>query len=176
MKKITLTLLDVQLLPTPDARGNFAVLITKVATNNPSKSGVHAISAGQLQRIVTRSLGFFNAVTFKHIISLCNGAAKLTIDMEECKAGDTWTNVRTGETGTYEKDWIKYSNHAVELGTLGSMKLAEWSSAASFAQVANQYSAPIQSSKPVAVAVEATNDNQLQDNSVDTTDEVPNVG
>jgi hypothetical protein len=176
MKKITLTLLDVQLLPTPDARGNVAVLITKVATNNPSKNGVHAISAGQLQRIVTRAIGLFNPIGFKHIVSLCNGSAKLTIDMEECKQGDAWKNERTGETGTYEKDWIKYSNHAVELGVLGSMKLAELSLSASFAQVANQYAAPIATTKPVAVVAGQAEDNQSSDEQTDKASEVPNVG
>ncbi len=159
MKKLILTLLQVQIL----ADGG-AVLITKASKENPSANGVHKVSRGQFQRIVTRCIGVFNPIGFKHIVTVCNGSAKLVIDVQECKAGDAWENKVTNETGTYTKDWIKYQNHEVELGLVGSMKLAELSLSASFAQSAEMYANTV-SPKAVKVVVETT-----EEHSAETTD------
>lgn len=149
MKKLTLSILEVQFLT-----GGAAVIITRPSKDNPSANGVHKLNAGQFQRIVERTLGVYNPAGFKHIVSVANGAAKLTIDAEQCKAGDPWENKATGEKGVYLKDWIKYSNHAVELGAFATMKLAELSLSASFQQAAMNYS----SVAPQKVAVVATSE------------------
>lgn len=145
MKKLILAVIGVQLFSQPNARGNVAVIITKPSKENPSANGVHEVNEGQLRRIVTRCIGFYNPIGFKHIIDTCNGSAKLTIDALECKTGEAYKK-SNGETGTYTKDWTKYSNHEVALGLVGSMKLAELSLKAGFDQVATSYS-PIISRK-----------------------------
>lgn len=150
MKKVVLSVLSIQLFAQPNNRGNVAAIITKPSKENPSANGVHEINEGQLRRIVTRCLGVFNPIGFKHIIETCNGAAKLTIDAVECKAGETFEK-SNGEKGTYTKDWTKYSNHEVSLGVVGSMKLAELSLSASFQQAAASYSvAPTRRTEQVA--------------------------
>lgn len=161
MKKLTLSLLEVQLL----ADGG-AVLITRPSKENPSANGVHKISAGQFQRIVTRSIGLFNPIAFKALIATCNGSAKLTIEATLCKVGEAWENKVTGEKGTYginadgtakegAKDWTKYSNHAVELGIVGQMKIAELAFGASMNIMAQSYAgAPVVAKQPVAANAE----------------------
>lgn len=156
MKKLSLSVIGVQLFSQPNSRGNVAVILTKPSKENPSANGVHEVNGAQLQRIVTRCLGVFNPIGFKHIIETCNGAAKLTIDALECKTGETYAKAN-GETGTYTKDWTKYSNHEVSLGVIGSMKLAELSLASSFAQLATSYSAPV-AVKATVVTEEAKDD------------------
>lgn len=153
MKKIILQVLGISLFAQPDKNGNVAAILTKPSPSNPSANGVHTINEGQLRRIVTRSLGVFSPVGFKHIIDTCNGSAKLTIDMEDCKSGDTYKK-RNGETGTYTKDWTKYSNHEVQLGVVGSMKLAELSLASAFQAQADSY-AYVAPKKAIVEAEEA---------------------
>ncbi len=138
MKKIILQVLSIQLFAQPNSRGNVAAIITKPSKENPSVNGVHEINEGQLRRIATRCLGVFNPIGFKHMIESCNGAAKLTIDALDCKIGDAYKK-SNGETGTYTKDWTKYSNHEVSLGVVGSMKLAELSLASSFQFATQSY-------------------------------------
>lgn len=134
-KTIVLQVISMQLL----AEG--AVIITKPSADNPSKNGVHQISAGQLSRIARRTLGVDRPIGLKHMIDVSNGSAKLSIEAELCKAGDTYTKPN-GETGTYgDKDWTKYSNHAIELGAVAKLKLAELSLGNAF-QEANYVQAP----------------------------------
>lgn len=121
-----------------------AVLITKPSKENPSQNGVHKLNAGQFRRIVKRCVGVENAIGFKHLIEMSNGTAKLSIDAELIKAGDTYVT-KEGETKTYEgaKDadgkmkgdgsWTKHSNHEVTLGVAAQIKLTELSLAHSFA-------------------------------------------
>lgn len=156
MKKLTLMVISVQLFAQPNSRGNVAAIITKPSKENPSANGVHEINEGQLRRIVTRCLGVFNPIGFKHIIETCNGAAKLTIDAVECKVGESFEK-SNGEKGIYTKDWTKYSNHEVFLGVVGSAKLAELALSASFNQAAMSYSsvAPRKQEVVAEVAEEA---------------------
>lgn len=118
-----------------------AALLTKVSKENPSANGVHVITEGQLRRICLRTLGVFNPIALKHFIELSNGGARLSIDAEDCKTGESFEKAN-GEKGTYTKDWTKYSNHSVKLSTVATMKLGELSIAASFANAAQDYSAP----------------------------------
>jgi len=168
MKKLSLNITDVQLLPNGEA-----VIITKIGANNPSANGVHKLRAGQFRRVVERTLGVFNPIGFKHIIASANGAAKLVIDFEQCKAGDPWENKATGEKGVYTKDWIKYSNHSVELGVFATMKLAEMSLQASFAQVAMDYA--YTTAPKVAVTATTEANSEQSETSEDQSTDAPTV-
>lgn len=118
-----------------------AALLTKISKENPSANGVHVITEGQLRRICLRTLGVFNPIALKHFIELSNGGARLAIDAEDCKTGESFEKAN-GEKGTYTKDWTKYSNHSVKLSSVATMKLGELSIAASFNQAAQEYTAP----------------------------------
>ena len=143
MKKIVLTILGVQIFANPNTRGNVCALIIKPSNQLVNSNGTQAqaveLNEGQLRRVVSRALGIYNPVGFKHIVELSNGSAQLTIDAETCKVGDAWENKATGEKGTYTKDWTKYANHEVKLGMVATMKLAEMSLTASFNAVAQGY-------------------------------------
>ena len=139
--KITLEVQGLQIV----GDGKYA-LLTKPSKTNPSPNGVHIVNQAQIDRISERCLGVKNVIGLKHMIQVSNGSAKLTIDAEDCKAGETFTKAN-GETGTYTKDWVKYNNHEISLGIVAQMKLAELSLADSFK--ATQVYA-----KPVAVAQE----------------------
>jgi hypothetical protein len=117
--QIKLTLIGMQFLP-----DGAAVLITKPSATNPSANGNHIIKEGQLKRICLRA-GLYNPDALKALIELSNGSAQLIIDSEDLKAGDTFKNKVTGETGTYTKDWTRRDNHEVILGVVAKMKIAE---------------------------------------------------
>ena len=155
MKKLILSVLSIQLFAQPNSRGNVAAIITKPSKENPSANGVHEINEGQLRRIVSRALGFYSPIGFKHIVDACNGAVKLSIDAVECKVGEAYKKAN-GETGTYTKDWTKYSNHEVSLGIVGSMKLAELSLSAGVQQATAMYSYAPAPRKEVVAEVEET--------------------
>lgn len=157
MKKIVLSVISVQLFAQPNSRGNVAAIITKPSSTNPSANGVHEINEGQLRRIATRCLGVYNPIGFKHMIESANGAAKLTIDALECKTGEAYVK-SNGETGTYTKDWTKYSNHEISLGVVGSLKLAELSLKSSFDNIATSYTAAPARKVEAVVEEEAKND------------------
>ena len=120
MKTIKLSIVSMSLL----ADGSAAVM-TKPSKENPSENGVHVLQQGQVQRLCTRTLGFYSPIALKQAIAISAGSAILTIQVQECKAGDAWENKTTGETGVYTKDWTKYSNHEVELGLAATMKMFE---------------------------------------------------
>lgn len=129
MKTIKLAVTGMSLL----ADGGAAIL-TKVGPSNPSANGVHVMNAGQLSRLSTRVLGFDSPIALKHAIAISNGSATLSIDCTEIKAGDTWENKRTGETGIHKgstkpghegEPYTQYSNHEIELGFAASMKMLE---------------------------------------------------
>jgi len=133
MKTIKLALTGMNMQP-----DGGAVLLTKVASNNPSSNGVHKVNQAQLERLCMSTLGFYAPIALKQGIAISNGSAILTIDAEECKVGQAWENKKTGETGVYgqnadgtlkegAKDWTKYSNHNIELGLAASMKMFEFS-------------------------------------------------
>lgn len=141
MKKLTFIILGVQMF-SENARGNSAAIIIKPSNQLLKKDGTPVssveLNSVQFQRVVTRALGIFNPIGFKHIAEACNGSAKLTIDALDCKEGEAFTKA-DGSTDTYKKTWTKYSNHSISLGIVGAMKLAELSLSASFAQAAEQY-------------------------------------
>ena len=168
MKKFSLNITDVQLLPNGEA-----VIVTKLTPNNISKNGVYKLSAGNFRRIVERTLGVFNPIGFKHIIASANGAAKYAFEAIECKAGEPWEKVATGEKGIYTKDWIKYTNQSVELGVFATMKLAEMSLQASFAQAATDYAYTSTPKVAVTANVEA---NDIQpDGSDESSSDAPTI-
>lgn len=171
MKKLILNIIEVQFLT-----GGAAVIITKPSKDNPSANGVHKLSAGQFRRVVERTLGVFNPAGFKHIVAVSNGAAKLIIDAEQCIAGQPWENKATGEKGLYKEDWIKYSNHNVDLGVFATMKLAELSLTASFTQAAMDYAYAAPKKVAVAATTEA-NDVQTEGSQAEDgqTSDVPTI-
>lgn len=117
---IKLQIIGVQLLQ--DAR---VAIITKLSATNPSPNGVHVVSEGQAKRIAKRAIGVESVPALKALLDISNGSATLIIESEECKQGEAWENKKTGQTGTYDKDWTKYSNHEIELGLSAKMKVAE---------------------------------------------------
>ena len=140
MKSIKLVVLSMSLLP-----DGGAAIITQKGSTNPSPNGVHKVNQAQLARIATRAIGVNSPVALKHLVDL--GGCTLSIDSEDCKAGDAFTNKTTGETGTYTKSWTKYSNHEIKLSFAGSMKLVEVS-----LSNANFNAQPIaKAEKPVAI-------------------------
>lgn len=134
--KILLFVTGFNMLAQADKRGNVAAIVTKPSKDNPSATGVHLVSEGQLRRIMNRCLGFESVVAFKHLIELSNGNAQLTIDAELIKPGDKYTKA-DGSTGIYEGaknpdgtikgdgSWTKYSNHELKLATVAVMKLSD---------------------------------------------------
>ena len=140
MKTVKQTITDVQF--TND--GDIAIITAPSAIN---AKGVFVMKGNQANRILQRA-GVPNAIALKHLVTLTNGTSKLSIQVEECKAGDVWKNEATGETGTYEKDWTKLSNHSVELGFAAQMKLVD----ASLAGMSSGFAVPQRVAAPVAVA------------------------
>ena len=114
MKKITLAVIGLSIL-----RDGGIAIITRPGKSNPSPNGVHQFTPAQAARLAARTVGFAGPmalVSLKDFIDLSAGSATLTMDAEECIAGQPWENKATGETGTYEKNWTKYSNHELVLG------------------------------------------------------------
>ena len=174
MKKLILNVLSVQMFAQPNSRGNVCAIITKPSSSNPSANGVHEVNQAQLQRIVTRCLGVYNPIGFKHMIEVCNGAAKMTIDALDCKVGEAYKK-SNGESDTYTKDWTKYSNHEVSLGIIGSMKLAELSLSVSFNHAAEQYlQTPVTRKVAEVVVTETANENTGTETDAKS-DEIPTV-
>ena len=143
MKTLSFPINDVQLT----AEGNLVIITTPSKDN---AKGVFVMNAAQTARICQR-IGIPSALAVKHIISLSNGTSKLTIQSEDVKAGEAWINPKTGETGTYTKDWTKLSNHEVKLGLSAQMKVAEFALQAAFANP--MAFAPMQTASPKAPVV-----------------------
>lgn len=155
MKTLSFPINDVQLTQ----EGNLVIITTPSKDNT---KGVFVMNAAQTARICQR-VGIPSALAVKHIIGLSNGTSKLTIQSEDVKAGEAWTNSKTGETGTYTKDWTKLSNHEVKLGVVAQMKVAEFSLQAAFANP--MAFAPVQTASPkVAVVVDEAAANTGADN------------
>ena len=179
MKKLIFSVLSVFPLPQADVFGNTWALVIKPSNQLLNKDGSQAnavkVNDIQFQRIVTRCIGMYNPIGFKHIVAVCNGAAKLSITSTQCMAGDTFVKSNC-ETGTYTKNWIKNTNHEVELGIIGSMKLAELSLSASFQHAAESFTQVTSVKKVVAVVNEVANENIGESHSEDTkTDDTPTV-
>jgi hypothetical protein len=121
-RKVTLQLLSLQIFAQPNVRGNVAAAIVKPTKDYPYD--VMEISEGNLRRISARTLGINSAVGLKLAIDASNGSDKLSIDMEERKAGDTFEKAN-GEKGTIQKDHIAWNNHEVQLGLAAQTKLME---------------------------------------------------
>lgn len=147
---VSLQIKDIQLT----SEGNI-VIITPATKLNPK--GVYVMNAAQTARICQRT-GVPSPLGLKHIIALDNGTAKLTFIEEECKAGETWTNGKTGadlKTGTYEKDWIKSSNHEVQLGFASKQTIGAEVIKSMFSNMAT-FAAPVAAPKAQPVAVDST--------------------
>lgn len=126
MKQVKVAVIGFQ----PLADGG-AVVLTRPSSSNPSENGVFKLKAGAVARIAQRALGITGplaVVALKQAIGSCSGKAVMSIDVFERKAGETWENKTTGETGVYGvksdgKDWLDYRNHEIDLGAelLGRM-------------------------------------------------------
>lgn len=143
MKTIKLNITGVSLL----ANGEAAIL-TKPSTTNPSANGVHKVNAGQLNRLCMRTLGFYSPIALQQAINVSNGSAVLTIQAEDIKAGQPWENKTTGETGVHTKDYVKYSNHEIEVGFAASMKMFEIAAQVGI-QSAATFTSPVVKKAPV---------------------------
>lgn len=144
IKTVSYPIKDIQL--TQD--GNLVIISTPTKSN---PKGVYAFNANQTVRICQRA-GVPHPLGLKHIVALDNGTAKITFQEEECIAGQAWTNGKEGaelKTGTYEKDWIKSSNHEVQLGfaskqTIGNVVInSMFSNMGSFQPVARTIPQPV---------------------------------
>ena len=139
MKTIKLTLLDLQIFAQPNSRGNVASAIVKPSKEYPY--GVMEISAGNLARISARCIGINNPIGLKLLVGLSNGSASLSVNMEDRKAGDTYTK-RDGSTGTIEKDHIAWNNHEIVLGFAAQLKVTEIALGQAYANVGS-FTAPV---------------------------------
>ena len=139
--KITVSVKDVQ--STPDGR---FVLVGTPTKANPK--GNYVVNAAQVARLAQRTTGTQSPLALAMAIRSANGAATLTFEQEECKAGQPWKNEKTGEAGVYEKDWTKTSNFELNLGVAVNMKMFEL---AFTNAMQNTVAAPV-TSAPVAVA------------------------
>ena len=126
MKNVKLAILDIQIFA--DGAG---VIVTEKSKDNPSDSGVFKQTKGQLDRLANRA-GTGNAFALKHLASL--GGSYLAMDTEECKAGDSYVDDRTGEEGTYSKDFINTRNESVELSHAGKAMIIQVALGSAFAQ------------------------------------------
>lgn len=154
MKKIVLTVIGMQML----ADGSAAVL-TRPSSTNPSANGVHVLKPGQVARLSQRVLGFASPIALQQAVKvgISSGTATLTIDAEECKAGAAWENKATGQTGVYEKDWTRYSNHELDLGMTVAMELLRISATAAMsAAIVHQPVAAVATAKPSFGVTNAT--------------------
>lgn len=97
----------------PDGAG---VIVTAQSKDNPSANGVFRQSAGQLQRLASKS-GAGSVIALKLLAQL--GGCVFEMDTTAMKAGDVWKNEATGETGAYEKDHIRTNNETINLGAQG---------------------------------------------------------
>jgi len=109
-QKVTVSIKDLQRTP----NGQY-VLVGTPSKSNPK--GNYVVNAAQVARLALRSIGEDADATFLALaIRRANGAATLTFEQEACKQGQPWTNTKTGETGVYDKDWVKTSNFELSLG------------------------------------------------------------
>jgi len=150
MKKVSLKLLALQIFAQANERGNVAAAI--VAPTKDYPYGVMEISEGNLRRISTRCLGINHPTGLKLAIDMSNGSAKLSVDMEERKAGDSFTK-KNGEKGTIQKDHIAWNNHEITLGLAAQTKLVEIALGGAYAS-----QSPVFAPKAVAVVDEPTQD------------------
>ena len=108
IKNVELVIKEIQVYS--DGNG---VVDTLQSKDNPSESGVFKQSAKQLARLATRC-GAPNVIALKLLVQL--GGSKLTMETELKKAGDSWENEATGETGVFDKDFIQTNNESIQLG------------------------------------------------------------
>ena len=145
-------IIDVQLT-------NEGNLVLICASSKLNAKGAFVMNAAQSARILQRA-GVPNVYALKHLVGISNGTSKMSMEVENCKAGDVWINVKDGTTGTYEKDWIKLSNHGIELGWAAQQKLVDASLAGAFSNANNFVQSAPRVQAPVAAVVEA-NDTDL---------------
>lgn len=103
--------------------------------NEFNEKGSYVMNAAQEQRLLQR-VGLQSAVALKHLISLSNGTSKLSYVASYNKAGEAWDNGKEGtarKSSTFEKDWIGFNNHEIELGFAAKMKIADAVLTAEFA-------------------------------------------
>lgn len=168
-KTVNQSIIDVQLTN----EGNLVLICAPSALN---AKGAYVMNAAQTARILQRA-GIPNVYALKHLVAITNGTTKMSMEVEECKAGDAWVNAKNNTSGTYEKDWTKLSNHGIELGWVAKQKLVDASLAGAFNNANNFVQAAPRVQAPAAVAVE-TNDNDLGIKGTDETaktEEAPKV-
>lgn len=149
MKQLTLSVIGFAML----AEGE-CVIITRPTAENPK--GTFKFKAAGAARLSQRALGFNNPVVLQHAVKLAvaKGQCKLTVDATLCKIGDTWENKVTGQTGVYgdkmtgeKKDYWRFENHELDLGTSVAEKMFDLSMSANMSQLAVPAFVPAQ---PVA--------------------------
>ncbi len=130
MKTIKLIIKDLQIF----ADGNGVIVVANPHASNPS--GVYKQTAGQLHRLAVRA-SVPSAQLLKMLIGM-PGDCTFELDITEHKAGDSWENERTGETGVYEKDGFRGNNESISLGAIAAQQLftVAFNAASAFAPVA----------------------------------------
>lgn len=143
MKKVQLTITGIQVRP--DGSGT---ILTKVSNDNPSATGAYKKTAGQMERFANRAGFGNNVLVLKHVAAL---GAILTAEVTERKVGEAWKNEKTGEEGTYSKDFTDMTNEEIILSPVAQAKVAEIALQQVFAM-------PLVASAPVAPSAPTANE------------------
>jgi hypothetical protein len=109
--KRTAIILDINIY----ADGNGAIITSKTAENT---KGVWSQTANQLARLAKQA-GAGSAKELK----LAGKGASFIIEGKHVKAGETYTNEKTGETGVFTKDHFRVENTSIELSPQGQLML-----------------------------------------------------
>lgn len=99
-----------------------AVLICAPTVHN--KTGVFRLRPGQVVRHANRT-GTMHPMALKALIGVSNGSSFYTGEVIECKAGDIWSDKKSGAKGIIEKDHWQTQNDSVELGLVAQEKMAD---------------------------------------------------
>ncbi len=132
MKTVKIYIQDVQ-----ETKNGGIVLIAKPNEINPKSGNITFDEAGA-ERLIKRCIGFNGRKSFANYVRLSNGSAVLSVEVTAHEPGDSFTDARTGETGTHkgskalDKDgnviyttYFAKNNWEVKLGLVAEMKLSD---------------------------------------------------
>src|ERR1017187_10282175 len=66
------------------------------------KTGTIGFDKSGAERLAKRCIGFDNIDSLKNYVKMSNGSAVLTVEIHAHEPGDSFKNLKTGETGTHK--------------------------------------------------------------------------
>lgn len=93
-------------------------LIVTTAPSESNKSGAYKFNAA-MAKSLARNAG---CGSLQQLVLMQRGAT-LSFDEKAVKAGETWVNTKTGETGTYTKDHVRVTNTRINLSEENANKM-----------------------------------------------------